>query len=150
MTDAGATAWALRTTRSMSDSPPTRWRTFGRLVFIRVPLPAARMTTWVSFIACNLLQKSALMASVRPLAHVGGLGRPRPLDCRIHIACRHAVAPGQQRHGLAPARRMRGGHLEEVTQRLLVGEHGRGHIGGRGRGDDDRVLAPRVADLLDD
>ncbi len=43
----GATACAVRITWSSKASPPTRWRTLGSFDFIRVPCPAARITTCV-------------------------------------------------------------------------------------------------------
>ena len=44
----GARAAAARKTCSISGSPAARWRTLGRADFMRVPFPAARITTWMS------------------------------------------------------------------------------------------------------
>ena len=49
---AGLRASAARKTCSISGSPAARCSTFGSADFMRVPLPAARMTTWMSDMAC--------------------------------------------------------------------------------------------------
>ncbi len=48
-TTVDVTGWkwlAVRRIRTIIGSPPTAWSTFGSSDFIRVPLPAARITKW--------------------------------------------------------------------------------------------------------
>src|SRR5688572_24312075 len=64
--EAGESSLAVRTTRSSMVPPGTRWRTFGRLDFIRVPWPAARTTTWI---AVELIEGSHHTQELNPTAN---------------------------------------------------------------------------------
>src|ERR1700730_16316713 len=74
--------------------PATRWSTFGRSDFMRVPLPAARMTTWTGGVA------GTLMLGAMCLVLVPGAGAR---CCVLGAACTKHPARGTQHPHVAPS-----------------------------------------------
>src|SRR5437868_2227134 len=80
VTVAGARESAVLSTLSTKARPAIGWRTLGSADFIRVPCPAARMTTWMSPIEFAVIEPSFA-----------------PLDRCVDLSGRPSVLPGDGR-----------------------------------------------------
>src|SRR4029434_7367747 len=70
----GESASDIRMTRFSMEPPGTRWSTFGWLDFIRVPWPAARITTWMGV---GLIEASERTQELNPDASCTSYATPK-------------------------------------------------------------------------
>src|ERR1700724_1158308 len=103
MRSGGVTCMAVLTTCSISVRPPARCSTLACRDFMRVPSPAARMTTLISGFIVNLRRKPAFAASARELhGDRGGSYRIVAYDGSLREQVRgdHFHAHGFQFHSI--------------------------------------------------
>src|SRR5919204_6321707 len=117
---------AVARTCSMSGSPATRCRTFGRADFIRVPLPAARITT------CNSMLNRLSRGSALQRAFEGRTRRGRRRferrTKRIVAAQRFEIGIGTRQRAVLGVQgdgpfEMRDGFSRLVALRVRDGKH---------------------------
>src|SRR6478735_5379048 len=110
VTVAGARESAVFSTCSTKARPAIEWRTLGSDDFIRVPWPAARITTWMSVILFTVIEQNFT-----------------PLDRGVDLSRRQLVFPGDGRERHSAPDPIRFGQTAEFSrQRLVVGSRWRG------------------------